>query len=1056
MLRHVAKRLARNRWAWLVLDAAVWGAAVWVAAGVRRLYVHQSPEPVRVAAAASLALALHLALGALAGLYRHGRVRGSYEEVVRLAQVTAAVTALLALVVLVPPGVRLVPGTVPVLAGALALTAMLALRLLVRTVRSRTRLHVTTAPPVIVAGAGVAGSRLVRHLVEQPDAGYHPVALIDDDPATHAQRRAGVPVRGGRDALADLAGRLDVGTLVIAMPSAPADVVRGLADLAHHAGLTTLVLPPRRPDDSSTVRLRRLEIEDLVGRRRVEVDDTLIAEQITGRTVLITGAGGSVGAEICRQVAGYAPGSLVLLDHDESAMNAVLVDLFGREIDVPCHTVLADIRDREAVRRHVEEHRPQIVVHAAGLQNVSMLERSPVEAWKTNVIGTLNVLEAAAAHHVLAFVNLSTDKAQDPTHTLGFSRRIAERLTTGFDERYPGRYMSVRFGNIYGATGSIGLLFEAQIRHGGPLTVSHPNAAQQFMLIPEACRLSLHAMAAGAGGEVMCLDMGPATKVVDVARALMRLRGRPDLEIAFTGLRPGQPPKGVRESPPGSAPTGHALIRAHAISRLDDLTVRDIDDRLAASSALMRYLAVRMGPDEPGPSPDEPSWEHIEAEWSRDVLDDAPHDAFAAALLGVPAAHRLIDRQAEDARRIVATLGVDPPAAVPVEDPVVELDPIYLSKADVSPLEEKWVLKAMRSGYVAPLGPMVDEFERRVAQRVGVKHALALSSGTAALHLLLMHVGAREGRYVVVPTMTFAATVNAVMYTGATPYFVDVQECDGNLDVDLMLAAVDELQAAGHSVAAVLSVDLFGRCCDYTRIEPSLVARGVPLIEDAAEALGASHAGRAAGSFGLGAALSFNGNKIMTTSGGGMLLSDDGDLIDRARYLSTQARQPVPWYEHDDVGYNYRLSNVLAGLGIAQFSRLDSMIARRRDLRGQYARLAAHVPGGRLLGGEHGVDDVDDNCWLTSLVYDVSAVGTQVDDLVARLGADRIEARHLWKPLHSMSAYAGSSARLSGVAERLFACGVNLPSGSALRDEDVERVTSALTRLLCRTAVGAS
>lgn len=248
---------------------------------------------------------------------------------------------------------------------------------------------------------------------------------------------------------------------------------------------------------------------------------------------------------------------------------------------------------------------------------------------------------------------------------------------------------------------------------------------------------------------------------------------------------------------------------------------------------------------------------------------------------------------------------------------------IFLSKADVGSVEEQFVLDALRSGWVAPLGPDVDAFEAEIAGRLGVAGALALSSGTAALHLALLHLGAGPGNCVVLSSMTFAASANAVAYTGATPVFVDSQANDGNVDPGLLIDAVDTLVAEGQKVAAVMTVDLFGRCAEYGSISAELARRGIPLVEDAAEALGAQYEGHTAGSFGRAAALSFNGNKIMTTSGGGMLVSDDLELIERARYLSTQARQPVPWYEHTDIGYNYRLSNLLAALGRAQLSRLE-------------------------------------------------------------------------------------------------------------------------------------
>ncbi len=367
------------------------------------------------------------------------------------------------------------------------------------------------------------------------------------------------------------------------------------------------------------------------------------------------------------------------------------------------------------------------------------------------------------------------------------------------------------------------------------------------------------------------------------------------------------------------------------------------------------------------------------------------------------------------------------------------MDRVHLSKADVTTLEEEYVVAAIRSGWCAPLGPDVDAFEAEVAAFVGVGHALALSSGSAALHLAMLEVGAAPGRLVVVPTMTFAATVNAIAYTGATPVFIDALADDGNVDPGLLVEAVDTLRREGADVCAVVTVDLFGRACDYAAIEPPLAARAIPLVEDAAEALGASRGGRRAGTFGRAAALSFNGNKIMTTSGGGMLLSDDLDLLDRARKLSTQAREPVPWYEHEAVGYNYRLSNLLAAFGRAQLVRLPEMIERRRAIRARYAD-ALEPRGATLLGG----DDGEDNCWLTGVVLPTGAVPDDVTPLVARLNDRGIEARHLWKPMHQQPVFAHHRAFLSGTSDALFDRGLLLPSGSALTDDQVDRVVTAV------------
>ena len=402
---------------------------------------------------------------------------------------------------------------------------------------------------------------------------------------------------------------------------------------------------------------------------------------------------------------------------------------------------------------------------------------------------------------------------------------------------------------------------------------------------------------------------------------------------------------------------------------------------------------------------------------------------------------------------------------------------ILMSQASVSKVEEEFVLDALRSGWVAPLGPHVDAFEGEIAERVGVQHALALSSGTAALHLALLHLGARPGAKVVLASMTFAATANAVVYTGADPVFVDSQTSDGNVDVELMLDAVRSLQAEGETVVAAIPVDLFGRAVDYSVLEPRLAELGVPLLEDAAESLGASLSGRAAGSFGRAAALSFNGNKIMTTSGGGMLLSDDAGLIDHARKLSTQSREPVPWYEHTEIGYNYRLSNVLAALGRGQLQRLDGMIARRREIRDRYAAAFADLPM-RFLGRDDADrDDADDNCWLTTVVLEDptpsfpeerrrslegnrettptlveerrrSLETTPADRIVEAMSAQQIEVRHLWKPMHLQPVFAGARSFTTGVSEDLFTRGVTLPSGPALTDDQIDRVIDSLTQVV--------
>jgi len=372
-------------------------------------------------------------------------------------------------------------------------------------------------------------------------------------------------------------------------------------------------------------------------------------------------------------------------------------------------------------------------------------------------------------------------------------------------------------------------------------------------------------------------------------------------------------------------------------------------------------------------------------------------------------------------------------------------DRIFMSSPDVGELEEQYVVAAMRSGWIAPLGPDVDAFEREMATRLGVAQAVALSSGTAALHLGLLGIGVQPGDIVITSTMTFAATANAIVYTGAQPFFVDSEFDSGNMNPALLRNAIDQASASGKLIAAIVPVDLLGKAVNYTEILAIAEQYGIPVLSDAAESLGATHRGRPAGSFGAASVISFNGNKIMTTSGGGMLLTDDADLATRTRYLATQARQPAVHYEHTEIGYNYRMSNLLAALGRAQLTRLDSMIGRRREMRDRYRDLFAPIEGVSIFGGSN---DDEDNFWLTSIVIDAEVAGWTSGELSAALLEQNIESRPLWKPMHLQPVFAAAPAVVDGTSERLFTTGLTLPSGSALSPTEIDRVLTTMSDFL--------
>ncbi len=397
--------------------------------------------------------------------------------------------------------------------------------------------------PVVVIGAGNAAAQLVGDMVRNPDSIWNPVALLDDDPYKRHRRLSGVPVVGDTAKLESAAERFDATIAVLAIPSASADVVRRFNARASAARLELKVLPSvndlGNPEHVQIEDLRDIEVSDFLGRQPVETDVSEIADYLTGRKVLVTGAGGSIGSELCRQIARFSPAELIMLDRDESALHAVQLSIEGRALLDSDNLVLGDIRDERFVHELFERRRPDVVFHAAALKHLPLLEAAPGEAVKTNIWGTQTVLNAAAAVGVERFVNVSTDKAADPCSVLGYSKRVAEGLTAAAAQDSAGRFMSVRFGNVLGSRGSVLTAFTAQIARGGPVTVTDPRVTRYFMTIGEAVQLVIQAGAIGSDGKVMVLDMGEPVSIAAVAQQLIDLGGKP-IEIVYTGLRPGE------------------------------------------------------------------------------------------------------------------------------------------------------------------------------------------------------------------------------------------------------------------------------------------------------------------------------------------------------------------------------------------------------------------------------------------------------------------------------------------------------------------------------------
>ncbi len=551
----------------VILDAGVWSCALFLAV-LLRLDFDLAKVPVgELLIATGLAVLAQLAVGVWNGLYVHRWRYATLEEVLAFVQTTFMVSVLLTVVAAAVPGEF--PLTAGLIAATIAVSGGLAFRFMWRNLREGGHI-IGDRDKVIVFGAGDGGTQIMRSLNDATSP-YEPVAILDDNPALKNLRIRQVPVLGGRDRLIETAARTGATKLIVAIPSAGAGLLRELRDLARLAELELLVLPPVSALFGAPVQfgdVRPLSEQDVLGRRQIDTDIAAVAGYVTGRRVLVTGAGGSIGSELVRQLTRFAPDGVVMLDRDESALQALEVSLTGTGLLNNPALVVACIRDAERMREVFDKFRPEVVFHAAALKHLPLLEMHPDEGFKTNVLGTQNLLALAAEYEVTHFVNISTDKAADPTSVLGRTKRVAERLTSFAGASSTGVFISVRFGNVLGSRGSVLPLFREQIERGGPVTVTDPDVSRYFMTIEEACQLVIQAGAVGKNGQALVLDMGQPIRIVEVARQLIEASGK-DIEIVFTGLREGEKLSealsGERES---LEPTSHPLINCVDVAPL--------------------------------------------------------------------------------------------------------------------------------------------------------------------------------------------------------------------------------------------------------------------------------------------------------------------------------------------------------------------------------------------------------------------------------------------------------------------------------------------------------
>jgi FlaA1/EpsC-like NDP-sugar epimerase len=571
-------RMSRRTVTFLTADAIAWVGGFIVAGWARYEQGLTADQAISAAVLGAAAAVLHVGVSALRKVRSGRQPLGSIEEVRGIAGTTAT-TAAIVLVALLALEERPVPASTPVVGGALALLLMLTFRFLHRHQRDRAmRPDARSATPVLLFGLGEAGQGLVRAMLSDPKGRYLPVGALDDDPDRRDLCIAGVRVLGGRHDVAAAIRLTGASALIFSVANADATLIRQIREATLRTGAAFKILPPVRElvDNRITVSdVRDVQISDLLGRRHVVGDLALEDNGLSGRRVLVTGAGGSIGSELCRQIMRANPDELMMLDRDESALHSLQMSLTGRALLDGPELILADLRDDEGIRRIMRERRPEIVFHAAALKHLTLLERHPGEAVKTNVWGTLTVLDAC--RDVARFVNISTDKAANPISVLGYSKRITEMLTAHAAATYPGTFLSVRFGNVLNSRGSVVTAFQRQIESGQPLTVTHPDVTRYLMTVQEAVHLVLQAASIGRDGEALVLDMGEPVRIADLARRMVEQTASP-VPIIYTGLRPGEK---LHEDLLGCGESDHRplhpLISHVTVPVLDPLEISSLD-----------------------------------------------------------------------------------------------------------------------------------------------------------------------------------------------------------------------------------------------------------------------------------------------------------------------------------------------------------------------------------------------------------------------------------------------------------------------------------------------
>jgi perosamine synthetase len=831
---------------------------------------------------------------------------------------------------------------------------------------------------VLIVGAGESGQTTAWRLKYRcpSDSCYRVVGFVDDDPFKRGMYVEGCPILGSREDIPALAEQYEVDLIVIAIRNITGSEFRRILSFAECTKARIKVIPnifDLLECNERSPLLRDVQAEDLLGRKPIDRNADVKLDLVKNKVILVTGAAGSIGSELSRQLITYDPVRLILLDNNESALHDLFVELTACGPDNRIIAALADITDKETLGGIFAQHLPQIVFHSAAYKHVPMLESYPAEAIRVNVYGTRQLAELASDYHVERFVLISTDKAVNPTCTMGASKRVCELVMHAMSQQRGNHTLltSVRFGNVLGSRGSVVPIFNRQIDAGGPVTVTHKDMMRYFMTIPEAVNLVIHAACLTTGNDLFMLKMGEEVRIVELAERMIRMRGlRPyeDIEIKFTETRPGEKLHeelhSLRETP---VETSHPDI-VQLIGQIRDFEPQaflnqvdvlfdmcqtrhpDVCDqlfRIAGSGETYQMDAVRL-PGSVGavlsPKPDELQIR---------MLNEATIIRGESHAMNIP-----------------------------------------MSSPDISRVDIEAVNEVLRTRWLS-LGPKLEQFEGAFAAYVGTKGAVGVNSGTSGLHLAMIAAGIGRGDEVITPSFSFIASANCILYVGARPVFVDVDP----LTYNLYPLALEE--AITQRTKAIVVVHAFGQPADMDPILAIARKHELLVIEDACEAIGAEYKERRAGTMGDAAVFAFYPNKQMTTGEGGMIVTDNEAWLELFRSLRNQGRDVFDaWLSHSRLGYNYRMDEMSAALGLSQLQRIDELLAKRAQVAAWYDERIAAIP---FLYKPYIAATTSRMSWFVYVIRCSDRVNR--NSLMSYLAENGIASRPYFTPIHLQPLY---------------------------------------------------